>query len=185
MPAGLGRRAAGPISGARRPMARIRWSWRVYSGGRASTHECGHVSAARCQTTFFVVYFYRQAEEEREHAMKFVRFIADAAGQLEIPGIQAPQATFKSAEEAVRKSVDWEVTVTKQINALMDLAIKDNDHITRNFLNWFMEEQLEEVSSMETLLSMPRRAGESGLLFVENHLAQERKGGAPEAGGHS
>jgi ferritin len=128
-------------------------------------------------------HFYRQAEEEREHAMKFVKFIADAAGQLEIPAVPAPQATFKSAEEAVRKSVDWEVTVTKQINALMDLAIKDNDHITRNFLNWFMEEQLEEVSSMETLLSMVRRAGESGLLFVENYFAQGRKGGSAAEGG--
>ena len=127
-------------------------------------------------------HFYRQAEEEREHAMKFVRFIADAAGTLAIPAIPAPQASFKSAEEAVRKSVDWEKTVTKQINALMDLAIKDNDHITRNFLNWFMEEQLEEVSSMETLLSMVRRAGESGLLFVESYLAQGRTGsGSPES----
>jgi ferritin len=130
-------------------------------------------------------HFYRQAEEERDHAMKFVRFIADAAGEVAIPGIPAPQPTFKSAEEAVRKSVDWEVTVTTQINALMDLAIKDNDHITRNFLNWFMQEQLEEVSSMETLLSMVRRAGESGLLFVENYLAQGRKDGAAEAGDDS
>jgi bacterioferritin B len=131
-------------------------------------------------------HFYRQAEEEREHAMKFVRFIADAAGELAIPSIPAPQHTFKSAEEAVRKSVDWEVTVTKQINALMDLAIEDNDHITRNFLNWFMEEQLEEVSSMETLLSMVRRAGESGLLFVENYLGHGRRGGsAPEGGDES
>lgn len=129
-------------------------------------------------------HFYKQAEEEREHAMKFVRFIADASGEVAIPTIPAPQPNFKSAEEAVRKSVDWEVTVTKQINALMDLAIKDNDHITRNFLNWFMEEQLEEVSSMETLLSMVRRAGESGLLFVENYLAG-RKGAAGQGGGES
>jgi ferritin len=130
-------------------------------------------------------HFYKQAEEEREHAMKFVRFIADAAGELAIPAIPAPQPTFKSAEEAVRKSVDWEVTVTKQINSLMDLAIKDNDHITRNFLNWFMEEQLEEVSSMETLLSMVRRAGESGLLFVESYLSQGKKGGASSTEGDS
>jgi ferritin len=126
-------------------------------------------------------HFYKQSEEEREHAMRFVRFIADAAGEVAIPAIPAPQPTFKSAEEAVRKSVDWEVSVTTQINALMDLAIKDNDHITRNFLNWFMEEQLEEVSSMETLLSMVRRAGESGLLFVESYLAGRKGGGAPEA----
>jgi bacterioferritin B len=130
-------------------------------------------------------HFYKQSEEEREHAMKFVRFIADAAGEVAIPAISAPQPTFKSAEEAVRKSVDWEVSVTKQINALMDLAIKDNDHITRNFLNWFMEEQLEEVSSMETLLSMVRRAGESGLLFVESYLAGRKGSGASEAGGES
>ncbi|MDQ3997437.1 MAG: ferritin [Gemmatimonadota bacterium] len=130
-------------------------------------------------------HFYKQSAEEREHAMKFVRFIADAAGEVAIPAIPAPQSAFKSAEEAVRKSVDWEVSVTKQINALMDLAIDDNDHITRNFLNWFMEEQLEEVSSMETLLSMVRRAGESGLLFVESYLAQGRKGAAPEGGSES
>ena len=121
-------------------------------------------------------HFYKQSEEEREHAMKFVRFIADAAGEVAIPAIAAPQSTFKSAEEAVRKSVDWEVTVTTQINALMDLAIKDNDHITRNFLNWFMEEQLEEVSSMDTLLRMVRRAGESGLLFVEQYLSHGTHG---------
>lgn len=130
-------------------------------------------------------HFYKQAEEEREHAMKFVRFIADASGDVAIPAIPAPQSAFESAEEAVRKSVDWEVTVTKQINALMDLAIKDNDHITRNFLSWFMEEQLEEVSSMETLLSMVRRAGESGLLFVENYLAGRKGAGGSEEGGES
>jgi ferritin len=129
-------------------------------------------------------HFYRQAEEERQHAMKFVRFMADAAAELAIPAIPAPQHSFESAEEAVRKSVDWEVTVTKQINGLMDLAIQDNDHITRNVLNWFMEEQLEEVSSMETLLSMVRRAGESGLLFVENYLAG-RKGSAPQGDSES
>lgn len=123
-------------------------------------------------------HFYRQAEEEKEHAMKFVRFIADADGTLEIPPIPAPQPTFRSAEEAVQKSVDWEMTVTKQINTLVDTAVKENDHLTRNFLQWFIEEQLEEVSSMETLLRMVRRAGESGLLFVENYLAQGKKAGA-------
>ena len=57
----------------------------------------------------------------------------------------------------------------------MDLAIKRNDHITRNFLEWFVNEQLEEVSSMDTLLRMIRRAGEKGLLFVESYLAQRTK----------
>lgn len=117
-------------------------------------------------------HFYRQSDEERDHAMKFVRFINDASGELQIPQVAAPHHSFRSAEEAVKKALDWEMTVTDQINNLMDLAIKDNDHISRQFLQWFMEEQLEEVSSMDTLLRMVRRAGEQGLLFVESYLGQ-------------
>jgi bacterioferritin B len=117
-------------------------------------------------------HFYRQAEEERDHAMRFVNYIVDASGKLVIPAIPAPKSDFKSAEEAVQLSLDWELNVTRQINGLMDLAIKETDHTTQNFLQWFVTEQLEEVSSMETLLSIVRRAGEGGLLFVEDYLAR-------------
>jgi ferritin len=72
----------------------------------------------------------------------------------------------------VKLSLEWELTVTRQINDLVDLAIGDKDHLTRNFLQWFVSEQLEEVASMETLLSIVRRAGEGGLLFVEDFLAR-------------
>ncbi len=117
-------------------------------------------------------HFYNQANEERDHAMRFVKYVVDAGGQVMIPAIPAPKSGFVSAEEAVRLSLDWEITVTKQINGLMDLAIKQNDHISKNFLEWFVNEQLEEVSSMDTLLGMVRRAGDAGLLLVENHLAR-------------
>lgn len=119
-------------------------------------------------------HFYRQAEEERDHAMRFVRYVVDAGGTVAIPAVPAVSSAFGSAEEAVQRSLDWELTVTRQINGLMDRAIKENDHLAHNMLEWFVEEQLEEVSSMETLLRMVRRAGESGLLFVENYLAQGR-----------
>ena len=98
-----------------------------------------------------------------EHALKIVNYVVDAGGSVAIPAIPAPQPRFKSAEEAVKLSLDWEVTVTKQINGLVDLAIAENDHTSRNFLQWFVAEQLEEVSSMDMLLSMVRRAGEQGL----------------------
>lgn len=127
-------------------------------------------------------HFFRQSDEEREHALRFVRYLLDADGEVAIPAIPAPQPTFKSAEEAVRKARDWEVTVTKQINGLMDQAIKENDHISKNFLDWFMKEQLEEMSSMDTLLRMVTRAGENGLLFVENYLAGGAKVGDGGAG---
>lgn len=118
-------------------------------------------------------HFYRQAQEERDHAMRFVKYVVDAGGKVAIPAIPAPKSAFASVEEAVRNSLEWEVTVTKYINGLVDLAMQENDHITQNFLQWFVTEQLEEVSSMETLLSIVRRAGESGLLTVEAILARQ------------
>ncbi|MGH7720900.1 MAG: ferritin [Gemmatimonadaceae bacterium] len=122
-------------------------------------------------------HFHRQALEEREHAMRFVKYVVDAGGRVVIPSIPAPKSEFRSAEEAVQLSLDWEMKVTQQINGLMDVAIRKNDHIARNFLEWFVNEQLEEVSSMDTLLRMIRRAGgEKGLIFVENYLAQGKAG---------
>jgi bacterioferritin B len=117
-------------------------------------------------------HFYRQAEEERAHAMRFVRYVVDAGGRVTLPAIPAVQSTFRSAEEAVKLSLERELTVTQQITALMDRAIEAHDHTTRNVLEWFVEEQLGEVSSMETLLRMVQRAGETGLLFVEQYLAR-------------
>ncbi len=116
-------------------------------------------------------HFFRQAEEEREHAMKFVRYILDAGGRVKIPAIPAPRNEFSSAEEAVGLALEWEYTVTKQINALLDRATGERDYVAHDFLEWFAREQLEEVSSMDTLLKMIRRSGESGLMLVENALA--------------
>ena len=126
-------------------------------------------------------YFYRQAAEERDHALRFVKFLGDADGQLVIPAIPAPRSTFSSAQEAVQLSLKGERTVTAQINALMDRAITDNNHIARTFLEWFMTEQLEEMASMETLLGMVRRAGDAGLLLVESYLAREGRVASSEA----
>lgn len=120
-------------------------------------------------------HFFKQADEERDHAMKFVKYLLDAGGRVEIPSIPAPKAAFKSAEEAVQLSLDWELTVTKQINDLVTQAISEKDYIAQHFLGWFVSEQLEEVSSMDNLLRMVKRAGEARLLFVDNYV---RKGGS-------
>lgn len=115
-------------------------------------------------------HFYRQAEEEKTHAMRLVHYVVEAGGTVSIPAIAAGKSGFSSAEEAVQLSLDQEKTVTDQINRLVDLAIKDNDHAARIMLDWFVTEQIEEVSSMDQLLRMIQRAGESGLLIVEQFL---------------
>jgi ferritin len=129
-------------------------------------------------------FFLRQADEERMHAMKFVRYIMDAGGHLAIPAVPAGRHDFKSAEEAVALALEWEYTVTKQINALLDRASTEKDYVAHDFLEWFAREQLEEVSTMDTLLKMVQRVGESGLIDVENAIAAGRVGGAAGAGGH-
>ena len=116
-------------------------------------------------------HFYRQAAEENDHAMRFIKYLVDAGGRVVIPAIAAPQPTFRNAEEAIKLSLDQEVEVTHQINALVELARSENDFITNNFLQWFLTEQLEEVSSMDTLLKIVQR-GAANLLSVEEYLAR-------------
>lgn len=122
-------------------------------------------------------FFYRQADEERDHAMKFVKFLIDVEADVAIPQIPAPKASFGSAAEAVELSLEWEKEVTQQIYDLVEIAQGDHDYIAERFLDWFVEEQLEEVTTMNALLSVVRRAGEDGLLHVEEYLS--RTGGGP------
>ena len=121
-------------------------------------------------------FFYRQAEEEREHAMKFVKFVVDVGGRVQIPSVAAPQSAFASAAEAVGLSLAWERTVTEQIYALVEIAREDKNYIALRFLDWFVDEQLEEITTMDQLLSLVERAGEN-LLWVEERLARKAMGG--------
>ncbi len=126
-------------------------------------------------------FFYRQAEEEKMHAVKFLHYVVEAGGQVRIPAVGGAKHDFGTAEEAVQLSLDWENEVTRQISSLMDLAIQQNDHIAQDFLRWFVTEQLEEISTMSTLLSVVRRAGDN-LLWVEDFLARQTLGEANPGG---
>ncbi len=116
-------------------------------------------------------HFFAQAEEEKGHALRFMKYVVDAGGNVAIPAIDAPKSSFNTPRDAIKLSLDQEVHVTKQINALVDLARKENDHITVNFLQWFLTEQLEEVSSMDNLLKIIERAG-TDLLQADEYLAR-------------
>ncbi len=117
-------------------------------------------------------YFYAQAAEEEEHALKLLHYINETGGKPIVPAIKEPQNHFENAQEMVQLALDQEMKVTAQINSLVDQAIQENDHLTRQFLQWFVTEQLEEVSTMTALLTTVKRAGEERLLLVEAYLAQ-------------
>jgi len=121
--------------------------------------------------------FFKQADEEKEHAMKFVKYLLDTKAELKIAAIPAPTPTFASAEAAVAAALNWEQEVTRQITALMDLAIKQEDYLAQSFLQWFIDEQLEEVVKMDRLLSVIQQSGERNLLMVEAYLIHIDKAG--------
>jgi ferritin len=119
--------------------------------------------------------FFTQAEEEKQHALKFMHYVLDTQGQLAIPPIPAPVAGFASAEDAAQKALTWEKEVTGQIKRLMDLAVAQTDYLAQNFLQKFVDEQLEEVMKMDQLVHVIRRSGERNLLMVEAYLVHLEK----------
>lgn len=114
--------------------------------------------------------FFDQAEEEKQHALKFVRYLLDTKAELHLPSIPAPTPSFPSAEAAVEAALNWEQEVTRQITGLMDLAVKQNDYLAQSFLQWFVDEQLEEVVKMDRVLGVIKQSGERNLLMVEAYL---------------
>jgi ferritin len=126
-------------------------------------------------------HFYRQAVEERNHAMMIVQYLLDADETVTIPAVEAPRTEFPDAVAPVTLALEQERAVTDQIIALARLARDENDLVGEQFLHWFLEEQREEVSSMSALLRTVERAGDN-LLLVEQFLASEGESqGGPEA----
>jgi ferritin len=126
-------------------------------------------------------HFYRQAVEERNHAMMMVQYLLDAGAQVAIPGVEAPKTEFGDAVEPVALALEQERRVTDEIIALAKLAREEGDLVGEQFLHWFLEEQREEVSSMAALLATVERARDN-LLLVEDHLARAGIGqNGPEA----
>ena len=118
-------------------------------------------------------FFYRQSAEEREHAMRFVKFVNNVCGKVKIPALPAPESEFASAEEAVGRAVSGEEDVTRQIYDLVEVAKADKNYVGVRFLDWFVAEQLEEVTTMRDLLAVIRRAGPDRLLYVEEYLVRQ------------
>ncbi len=119
----------------------------------------------------FAKRFMEQADEERGHALKIAKFIQDVGGKVILDKIDKPKSDYKSARQIVQAAVDSELLVTKQINDLVAQAEKEKDYATRSFLQWFVDEQVEEVATMSELLKLVVMAGEQYLLQVEGRLA--------------
>ena len=129
-------------------------------------------------------FFQLQASEEHMHALKLLQYIVDAGGQPVVPATKAVKNHFESVEEAVQLALKQELKVTEQINNLVSIADKENDYLTHQFLQWFVTEQLEEVSSMSDLLNIVKRAG-NDLFRIEDYLSRNPHEAAAGGGGEA
>lgn len=116
--------------------------------------------------------FYRQAVEERNHAMMMVQYLLDRGEPPVIPGVPAVRNDFSRPVELIRLALEQEQEVTASIEALFKAARDDGDFLGEQFVLWFLKEQVEEVASMSTLLTIAERAGDD-LFKLEEFVARE------------
>jgi ferritin len=133
-------------------------------------------------------FFYRQAVEERNHAMIMVQYLLDTDQDVKIPDITSQQTKYDNVSGPVKMALEQEKRVSDEINDLFKLAREQGDYRAEQFLTWFIKEQVEEVSSMTDLLNVCEQAKDNPLL-VEDFLSREQVGdegqdpGMPEAAG--
>lgn len=114
-----------------------------------------------------------QAEEERFHAMKFFDYVNERGGRVFLKKIDQPEEEFDSVLAVFEDSLEHEKFVTKSINELMDIAIEINDHATRSFLNWYVDEQVEEEDTFSNIVNQLKLIGGkgNGLLMMDKEMA--------------
>jgi bacterioferritin B len=116
--------------------------------------------------------FYHHAAEERRHAGKMVQYLLDRDVAVDIPGVDEVRNQFGTVREALMLALDSERTVTDQVSALASAARQEGDYLGEQFMWWFLEEQVEEVSIMTTLLRVAERAGDN-LFDLEEFLERD------------
>ncbi|MBB2958180.1 ferritin [Pseudoclavibacter helvolus] len=120
-------------------------------------------------------HFYQQSVEERNHAMMLVQYRLDRDLGVTIPGVAAPKTEFADVVEPIALALAQEQEVTSQIEALFRAARAEGDAIGEQAMLWFLKEQVEEVASMSTLVTIAKRAGDN-LFDIENFIARETIG---------
>jgi ferritin len=120
-------------------------------------------------------FFYRQAVEERNHAMIMIQYLLDTDEEVRIPDIKSQQTRYDDVTGPVKMALEQEKRVSGEINDLFKLARDGGDFRAEQFLTWFVKEQVEEVSSMTDLLNVVERAKDNPLL-AEDFLAREQVG---------
>ena len=125
-------------------------------------------------------YFYAQSDEERTHMLKVVHYLNDMGASATIPAIKAPTSSYKSLEDLIKTALKNEQTVTKAIHQMVEIAQKEKDHSTYAFLEWFVNEQVQEETKFETILQKFDLIGRDKLAINEIDKILAADAAAPE-----
>jgi ferritin len=120
-------------------------------------------------------FFYRQALEEREHAMMMIQYLLDVGEEVRIPDITSKQTRYDDGVAPVKMALEQEKRVGEEIYALFALARTAKDYRGEQFMQWFVKEQVEEVALMSDLLNVVERSADN-LLLAEDYIAREAPG---------
>ena len=117
-----------------------------------------------------------QAKEEMEHAMRFYNFIYDRGGTVNLESIAKPPSRWDSPVDAFKKAYEHEVNVTQMIYSIVSAAKEEKDYATENFLQWFIEEQVEEESSVGNVVKKLEMVKDSknGLFMLDSKLGERK-----------
>ena len=123
-----------------------------------------------------------QAQEEEGHGMKFFDFINDRGGRVLLQPIEGPKTEWDSPLATFQDGYGHECKVTAMINELADLAVSEKDHASHNFLQWFVDEQVEEESTASEIVGKLELAGgDNSILFMIDQELGQRSAGGGEA----
>ncbi|HUO98655.1 MAG TPA: ferritin [Rhizomicrobium sp.] len=125
----------------------------------------------------FASWMKKQAEEERSHAMKLWDYVCDRGGKVELQAVEQPPVTYGKPLEAFQLVLAHEQKVTASIEALYALAQKEADAAAHIFLQWFVQEQVEEEKSVTDLIEQLKMSGDQpfSILFMDKHVLGARK----------
>jgi bacterioferritin B len=140
----------------------------------AAAHQYTAVAAYYDRETFprLAKFFYDQADEERDHAMKMVNYLRDTNSPLRLGEIKAPRTEFEDHVTPIALALENEKKVTVQIGKLFEIARETDDFASESFMQWFVDEQVEEEATMDALLQVAERVREYPMM-VEEFLARE------------
>lgn len=126
-------------------------------------------------------FFIDQADEERMHAIKLIDYVQKAGGKLILGAVDAPPPEYGSVLDICERTLEHERKITQHIHALVAQAEQDKDYSTRSYLQWYIDEQVEEEASFADLVQLARLAG-NDLLALEDRVEKILARRAPALG---